>query len=176
MKSRIALVFAVLWIVAPLVADAPVKDQALTRRQLENATYTVEDVTGNRAPLVNGHFQDTPVEPGAATRTEVTLVEPIATGDLDGDGLPDSVVLLAINPGGSGTFIELAVVLNDKGNPRHIGSASLGDRVKVRSISIQNRIVTVDLLTQGKEDAAPDPKFGEIRRFVVRDGKLMPLK
>ena len=132
--------------------------------------------TGGTAQLHNGKFEDKPTEPGSATRLEVRLSEPLAHGDLNGDGSPDAAVLLVRDPGGTGVFVDLAVVINENGNPRHAASVELGDRVKILSLAIKDQTVTVEMLTQGPNDPMNNPMKRETHSYSLKAGKLIAVK
>jgi hypothetical protein len=155
--------------------NARTKVGRLSLGQLKNMTYKVEDATHGEVPLHNGEFEDEPYEPGAASRLEVRFGDRVAHGDLDGDGTPDAAVILWVDPGGSGTFVHLALVLNQNGKPSHVASELLGDRVKVKSLCIKNRIVTVDMLTQGPNDPMCEPRQRVLRRYTLNHGALVPV-
>ena len=65
-----------------------------------NATFKigVDSVT-----LANGRAERD-AAPGSATKTVTTLSDRRASGDVDGDGRPDTIVVLIHQPGGTGTF------------------------------------------------------------------------
>src|SRR5690606_27850974 len=105
----------------------------------------------------------------------VTLIEPTAFGDLNGDGVDDAAVLLASESGGSGTFIDLHAVLDENGAPVDAASAFLGDRVQVDSLVIEDGLILVDLITQGPGDAMCCPTQQERRIYVLVDGELVDL-
>jgi len=73
-------------------------------------------------------------------------------GDLDGDNIEDAAVVTYISGGGSGVFMELHVVLNDYGIPVCFASTELGDRVQIEDISIENKIVKLNIVTHGSND------------------------
>ena len=86
--------------------------------------------------LVDGRFEGAPYAPGAASRPRVALArEPIAIGDIDGDGTADAWVLLTHDAGGSGTFLFLAAVTRRGGTLVNAGTALVGDRVDVIALS-----------------------------------------
>jgi heat shock protein HslJ len=90
----------------------------------------------------------------ASARRTVTFARDFrTTGDLDGDGTEEAVVLLAENRGGSGTFYYLAVVGRKHGQPVNLGTAFIGDRVKVRAARIDGGRLLVDLLQAGPQDS-----------------------
>jgi hypothetical protein len=152
---------------------ARTKVERLSLQQLKNMTYKVQDATHGEASLHNGEFDDEAYEPGAASHLEVRFGDRVAHGDLDGDSTPDAAVILWVDPGGSGTFAYLALVLNQNGEPRHVASELLGDRVNVKNIRIQSRIVTVDMLTQGPTDPMCEPRQRVIQRYALNHGQLV---
>jgi hypothetical protein len=107
----------------------------------------------------------------------VTLVpQPVAFGDLNGDGIDDAAVILATNTGGSGTFIYLNAVLNDKGAAKFASSISLGDRVSPRTITISEGVLTVDEIRHGPSDPLCCPTQQATLKFKLVDGKLVEIK
>jgi hypothetical protein len=156
--------------------NAKTRVRRLPIHQLKNMTYKNEGATHNETPLRKGKFDDKPYEPGMASHLAVRFGDKVAYGDLNGDSTPDAAVILWEDGGGSGTFANLAVVLNRNGKPRHLASELLGDRVKIRSIRIRNRIVTVDMLTQGPNDPMSEPRQRVIRRYTLNHDKLVPLR
>lgn len=86
-----------------------------------------------------------PVQPGPVR----LLADRVAWGDLNGDGVPDNVVILKINLLGSGTFVYAVAVLDAGGVPVSAGSDYLGDRVKVNDLRISGGKAAADMLIQG---------------------------
>lgn len=109
----------------------------------------------------------------AVIRLTITLMDESAFGDLDGDGDGDAVALLAYNGGGSGTFFLLAAVINQAGQPEHIGSYGLGDRVIVQSIDYENGSLMIDYIGHGPEDGLCCPTQPMRVSLVYRRGALL---
>jgi hypothetical protein len=107
------------------------------------------------------------------SRQALTVVDQNVRGDLDGDGVPDAVVLLVYSSGGSGVFHHLAAVLDDRGRPRHVSSMALGDRVRVNSVTLLDGRVTVDLVVQGDNDPMCCPTMPITRVFTLEEGQLV---
>jgi len=112
---------------APQALSAPLG--APTLEELKNATYAgLEDLAGP-VSLKDGRWEGEPFEPGAASGPSVVLAPGFRlTGDLDGDGTEEAVVVLAQSSGGSGTFNSLAVVKRAAEGPRNVATTPLGDR------------------------------------------------
>jgi heat shock protein HslJ len=89
------------------------------------------------------------------------------TGDLDGDGIEESIVVLAENSGGTGVRVYLAVVGRRGGGVENLGTALVGDRVLIRSIFADQGMIQVDLVQQGPGDAACCPSEKAFRGWEL---------
>ena len=76
-----------------------------------NASYRIE---GQEIQLVNGR-SEVEAAPGSATKIRTLVFGNPVYGDLDGDGVEDSALLLVHDPGGSGTFYYAAASLRVDG-------------------------------------------------------------
>ncbi len=124
----------------------------LTAEQLMNATFASEQEPSGQITLTGGRYQGQPVAEGSATRLEVGLVDPVALGDLDADGLGDAAVILATTLGGSGTFITLEAVLGQDGRPVHVATLPLGDRTQIRSVAIADGQILIEAVMHRPAD------------------------
>jgi hypothetical protein len=109
----------------------------------------------------------------AEGKQTLELGPPRARGDLDGDGREDAAVILLGSGGGSGVFVDLAIVLDRNGVPVHAASAPLGDRVQVHEIRIEGTDILVDVTQQGPGDPACCPTQNTTRKFHFADGRLV---
>jgi heat shock protein HslJ len=116
---------------------------------LANLEYASEFAPSGMAPLSDGEYRE-PVAPGSATETVVKLTEHIAYGELNGQ--PAAVVVLVTDPGGSGTFYNLAIVMEQDGALANVASTFLGDRARIRSLTIEKDQIVVDMVTHGPDD------------------------
>jgi hypothetical protein len=142
---------------------------ALTREALANAAYTSHWTGSGEIRLVEGRFRSGAGGPPV----EAALLEPVAFGDLDGDGDMDAAAPLSIWTGGSGIFVELAAVVSERGGPRQAASAPLGDRVKVERLAIEGGLVRVDLLTHGESDPMCCPNRRETKVYRLQGSALV---
>jgi hypothetical protein len=156
---------------------APAKaSSALTLEILQNAEYASEFTASKKAKLVSGKYEES-AAPGSASKVSVNLIpQPLAFGDLNGDGVDDAAVLLATNTGGSGTFVVLNAVLNDKGAAKYASSISLGDRVQPKTITISGGVITVDEIRHAPSDPLCCPTQQATLKFKLVDGKLTEVK
>jgi hypothetical protein len=133
---------------------------------LRSATYTSLYVEEGEVLLDGGIFEDT------TRRVAAYFIPEYAVGDLDQDGVPDAAVVLATNTGGSGTFHDLAVVLNRDGVPENRATFFLGDRVPVDRIRIVDGEIQVDLTMHGPADPMCCPSLEVTRKFRLVGGEL----
>lgn len=126
--------------------------------ELQSATYSGFENLEAPITLTNGVWEGAPYTPGAAARPSVTLAGGFrVTGDLDGDGTEEAVVVLAQNSGGSGTFDYLAVMKRQGAGIENVATAALGDRVQIRAARIEGARLLVSTVQAGKGDAACCP-------------------
>ena len=164
-----AVVVALLAVSAWLVRG---ESKQLAWQSLLNATYTTS-VTPRGAALRNGTFE-AEAAPGSASKITVRLADIGAFGDLDGNLAPDAAVVLVSSGGGSGTFVELAAVRNDRGAAQPLATVLLGDRILVREVRIEGRRILVRMRARG----ATDPfslRTREISRHYALDGDNLVL-
>ncbi|MGD8985899.1 MAG: META domain-containing protein, partial [Desulfobacteraceae bacterium] len=144
----------------------------LTIKGLKNAEYQSDFAINGRVKLSNGTYRGK-IVPGSASELIVMLSDHVVFGDLNGDGADDAAVVLISDPGGSGRFRHLGVVINEKGSPQHVASQWLGDRVKVKSLSMSSGEIIVQMMTHGPKDPMCCPSFQVTRNYVLQEGKLV---
>ena len=144
----------------------------LSPETLENMTYLSTWTISGTATLVNGEYRE-PAAPGSATETVITFDNRSSTvGEID--GRQSTAVFLRVDPGGSGTFIDLAVVSDVDGQPVNVAVTTLGDRVQIIDHKIIEGQVEVNLLTHAQEqplNESPGEQF--IRRYAVQGAELV---
>ncbi|MEX1018643.1 MAG: WG repeat-containing protein [Litorilinea sp.] len=151
----------------------------LTPTLLASATYTGIAVSEEAITLIDGEFtgefSDTEpdAEQDAASALTVQLTGDRAFGDLNGDLVPDAAVILASSGGGTGTFVDLAAVLNDEGAPVNVATTALGDRVRMEDIFIDNGVIVLDVVTHGPEDPMCCPSQTARLAFTLADDTLV---
>ena len=147
----------------------------LTVEVLQNATYKSEFVKAGQAQLQDGVYEEK-IDPDSASKISLMLSDHVTFGDINGDRLDDAAVVLVASGGGSGTFYTLAIVINRMGNPFHFHSASLGDRIQLDSVEIEDNVITVRMMTHGEGDAMCCPTQAEVRRYNLGFGVLRLLE
>ena len=143
-----------------------------TAAELANATYT--GIEEGPVMLVEGRWEGEPYSEGGASRPSAGLVEDFAlAGDLNNDGSIEAAVLVWRSGGGSGIFSYLAVMGRSGCEVENIGTAEIGDRVKLRSGRIDDGSISLDVLQQGEGDAACCPTQLATRTWSMVDGQLI---
>ena len=138
---------------APPTTPAPVVTVTVTKAapaalhcdQLKSA------LVGSTTISYNGYHDSIPLGDGVWSGEDgntVTLQDPCAIGDLDGDGGADAVGVVMLSSGGTGQFWSLVVWHDSNGHPVFTAVTDLGDRNPVQSITISGGKATVVYLTR----------------------------
>lgn len=132
-------------------------------------------IDGATLTLVDGRWEGEPWVEGGAARPSAGLAESLdLSGDVDGDGNDEAIVLLWTSSGGSGTFDYIAVVdRDDDGKAVNTGTALLGDRVKVRAAGVVAGRLVLDVLQAGPNDAMCCPGQKVRRTFILQESGLV---
>lgn len=100
--------------------------------------------------------------PGSSAKNTLRVVgEPVA-GDVNGDGKPDTAMLLQNAPGGSGTFYYAVLAVNEGGGYHASNVLPLGDRIKPERLDFTDgRFVYRFLERRPGEPMAAEPTVGK---------------
>ncbi len=166
-----ALLVALL--VSPPACSQKTPPPPLTVEALMNTDYHSEWPADGVAELKDGQYEEE-IVPGAASKLVIVVYPDMyAFGDLNGDGVDDAAVVLATSAGGSGTFISLEAVVNERGTPKHVASAQLGDRARINSLVIESGTVTVNLVTHGPNDPMCCPTQEASQEYKLQGDALV---
>lgn len=142
----------------------------LAPTSLTNMTINSELASDGVAPLANGIYTE-PVAPGSPGLIEVQLLpEPMAYGMIN-----EQEAVAAIfteSDGGSGIFVNLALIVAEDGEPVHVASAPLGDRVEVQELAIVDNQIALTLLTLGPDDPICCPAQRVSHTYAWEDDAL----
>ena len=155
---------------APLPAQTPPSQASLSLESLRNTDYRSGFTVSGRAQLRNGEYREAGPQ-GSASETVVRLVEPVAYGELPA-GQVAAAAALATETGGSGTFYDLALVVDLNGAPLNFASVFLGDRIKLNSLKFENGQVLVDMVKQGPNDAMCCPTLHVLQKYALQGAEL----
>lgn len=122
-----------------------------------DASYSGLEGFPDPVTLRDGKYAGEPSGEGAGAAPSVLLSKQhTAAGDLDGDGISETVVVL-VTDSGSGVLFHLAALTEKADSLQHVATAGLGDRIRIRSIAVENGRVRVALLAPGPTDPACCP-------------------
>jgi heat shock protein HslJ len=175
-ESRAEVLLALVLVGGVLLPSLGSADSAPTLKALKNASYS--GIEGLKAPikLIDGKWKGRPYKKGSASRPLVSLVGDLrVTGDLDGDGTDDAVVLLNYAPGGTGQLLHLAVVARKNGRIQNVATTLIGDRVQIQNVAIEQRRILLDVVRAGPKDAKCCPGEVTTLGWILEPGsKLKP--
>jgi len=150
---------------AGVAADASLS-MAPTAAEAGSASYA--GIYDQPVTLTDGIYEGEPFVADGAARPRVEMIgDLLLTGDLDGDGGDETVVLLSESSGGSGSFTYLAALARRGLAVDNVGTAALGDRVQIRGWHLEDGAVVVSVVEAGPEDAACCPSRLVSRRWTL---------
>jgi heat shock protein HslJ len=149
--------------------DASIHSELMTA--LGNMTYKIDTTASGEAPLTDGEYREK-AAPDSATETAVLLTEHVAYGTLS-NGEPAAAVILVSDPGGSGTFYYLAIVSTQNGEPVNVATTLLGDRVKIKSLAVEDGRFVVELVTHGPDDPICCPTQQVVQTYELQADELV---
>ena len=145
------------------------------KSSLANMEYIIDITESGRADLVNGVYEEAAALE-SASKIIVRLDDSGASGDIDGNGISDSAVILQAEGGGSGTFLYLAVVLNQTGGPVALEAVFLGDRILIEGLGISEGVIQVDIIDRKSgESMSVFPSVKKVLLFQLIDGVVVVL-
>ena len=160
---------AILAVGALLFGCAASRQEHLIWEAFGNQTFPSEWTASGYAPLNNGVYRE-PAAPGSASEIVVRLTEHRAFGN--SEGRPAAAVVLVADPGGSGSFYNLALLQRDGEKWTVTRPVLLGDRIRVTSLSFGENSLRIDMVTHGPGDAMCCPTRKASVRFRIEGGQL----
>lgn len=144
----------------------------LSPQDLANATYPTQNHPSGSVTLENGRFSE-PIAPGSATEIKVQVTRHLAYGELNGQ--PAAAIVLVSDPGGSGTFYDLYMMVSQNDQPVSLASTMLGDRVQINSIAVEDNQIVVDMVQAGPDDPLCCPSQQVIKTFELQGDQLVEI-
>jgi hypothetical protein len=99
----------------------------------------------------------------------------IAFGDLDDDPAGEAAVVTSTTAGGTGVFVDHAVVDERGGRPANTATIFLGDRIRVPSLAIEGREIVLDATMHTPADPSCCPSLRVVRRFALEGHDLVEI-
>ena len=138
---------------------------------LESMTFLSTWFPSGKVTLSHGEYREAAAQ-GSASEILVKLNDKKAFGTVN--GRETVAVVLVTDPGGSGTFYDLALLTKGAEGWMNTDTVFLGDRVKVHSVAFENDHIIAALTTHGPSDPMCCPTFKVKKRFVVLENRLVP--
>jgi hypothetical protein len=138
--------------------------------QVELATLTGDIAIAYQ--LQDGVYQKG-TDPAGASYVSIRLLEQMAFGDLNGDNAGDAVALVAENYGGTGTFVSLVAFVNEMGKPVQAAITPIDDRPLIRSLTMEDGRVGLDVTIHGLQDPMCCPSFETKRHYQLHETRLV---
>jgi hypothetical protein len=135
------------------------RDLPYVTAAVEEAPPTLNDAAGatywggqaRQITLKNGEYR------GPEGQQVQLLRQFYRTGDLEGDGAVDTVVILSVTDAGEGSGQYVAVLRHLEMETISLGVERLGGQVEVRDVRIDGKRIVVDLLRQSPSGGTPEP-------------------
>jgi hypothetical protein len=150
----------------------PAVGDEISLDDLRNGSFDI-GLEGLVVTLQNGEFESRDAD--AVGVLGVGLTDKVAFGDLNGDGVTDAAAVLWWSDGGSGSFYFLTAVVDRTAYPINVGNQSLGDRVDVKSIEIDDGVISVEMLTHSPSDPMCCPTLPVTRVFRLKGTDLVEM-
>jgi heat shock protein HslJ len=158
-----------------LIVDDEVLARFVTAAENEAApdpgsmTYRLRSVPSGMVTLSEGKYQ-APAAPDSTSKILVTLTDRVF-GTIREKEVGAAV--LAVSLGGTGSFHELALLSRGAKGWESTDSLLLGDRIKVRSMMIENDHIVLAMTVHGPNDTQCCPTLEVTQRLTVKDGLLV---
>ncbi len=142
--------------------------------ELMNATYS--GIYDEPITLTDGSYEGESFVEDDPSRPIVKYVKGAELfDDLDGDGIEDAVVFLLERGGGTAAFTYIAAQLNQNGQPVDAGVALVEDRTQIRSATIDDGQVVLDITTRGLHDGDCCPSYKTRKIYTLESGTLVEI-
>jgi len=123
--------------------------------KLKNVTLNIKDLSGNPAVLVDGKYEE--------AHLFVQVLDTVVA-DFNYDGLPDGLLLIVENTGGTGSFYKLCLVFNNGIKMVQTDEFLVGDRIKVTNLDVDGNKLTLTYLDRKKNE--PFSKKPHVKKTI----------
>ena len=146
----------------------------MLEEQVKNLYYSSEFAANGYIKLSDGSYREK-YDQESAAELIINLADIISIGDLGGDGINDAAVILISDPGGSGTFYTLQVVINGYFFLYSAAEDFLGDRIRIEDIFIEDQKIYIDMVIHKEDDPLCCPSNEVSRAYLIEDNELIKL-
>jgi hypothetical protein len=152
-------------------AQAPIRTDSLLLPLPTSPLNATVKIGETELALVDGKAE-TDI-PNSSAKTVTTVVGEPVIGDVNDDGVNDTVMILTQNGGGSGTFHYVAAALKSDLGYMGTNAVLLGDRIIVDKVRVENGVIKISLATQGEGQAMTDTPNVPETKYVVLTTPLL---
>lgn len=113
-------------------------------------------------------------DPNSASQNTFKYFGNGASGDLDGDRIPEIAFLITKETGGSGLFYYVVVATRNKDGYQSLNTIFIGDRIAPQSTQIQSGVLTINYAD--RKDGEPfttSPSQGKSLKLTISKGNLV---
>ncbi len=145
-------------------------DQQTVTASPMDATYLID---GQSVALVNG-ISEVAAAPGSASKITTRYFGDEATGDLNGDDVPDVGFIITQSAGGSGMFYYAVAALKTTDGYKGTNAILLGDRIAPQTTEIKGGALVVNYADRNSsEPMTSQPSLGVTKHLLVENGSLV---
>ena len=173
-KIPLAVWIAILFVMFPVKAFCMSTEPEgnVTSADLESITFHSKVFQASPVTFAHGEFRLLAV-PQSASEVVVKLTDERAFGTLHGKSA--AAIVMVTTLGGTGTFFELALLIASVQGWINTDTVLLGDRVQVRTVTIEDDHIAVAMMTHGPQDPLCCPTMEVMKRFAVKNDRLIVL-
>jgi hypothetical protein len=148
--------------------------EELTIKRLNNSKYLIPSLGNSDQEewvlLKDGEYhRDNTDNPLSVKIVALTI------GYLSNTKTKDAAVIYGFSRGGTGFFVFLCAVINDRGELKKSNLVTLEDRVKINSLRIKSGKIIIDMLAHHSTDPAPFPTLKKVGQYSLVDNKLVEI-
>lgn len=157
----------------------PTGNEVILQKLMTAASVTIPEtdiavVLGGKTTEYGDFGNDVAAPFGTVTFGDIAMPYPYYPDETGG---PDAVTTLAINTGGSGEFVYLAVFTPGESMWQMVDMVGLGDRVDVKDLKVVGEEITVVYNEHDTGQAMADiPAKEVVRRFSVQNDKIVEMQ
>ena len=145
-------------------------NQALgTVTNIKDLSFELE---GKNIKLSKGVYEEN--IPNSSQKMIVKMFGEPVYGDISGDSIPDAIIYVVVETGGSGSFFyAVAAQGSDQG---WVGSNAelLGDRIAPQNINIINGVANFNFADRNPgESFSVRPSLGVTKKYILQNGNLV---
>lgn len=133
-------------------------------------TFEFHSKVADKSVAVINSKHTEPVVPGSASMLTIRVTPHSTVFDAHGQLI--GLAILTTSSGGSGTFYEMALLVKRDGKWINTDTVILGDRIKIKDLSVENGNVTVDALVHAKGEPMCCPSISQRFRYRIEQGHL----